>query len=76
MIKLVADEDFNNRILRGARRRQPQLDIVRVQDTLTREERDDDSKILEWAAAQHRVLITSGIGLLLPSTSLKRKRNE
>lgn len=50
MIKLATDEDFNNRILRGLLRRQPQLDIVRVQDPLTRDERDDDRKILEWLA--------------------------
>ena len=46
MIKLATDEDFNNRILRGLLRRQPQLDIVRVQDVLTRDERDDDRKTL------------------------------
>lgn len=32
MLRLAADEDFNNRILRGLIRRQPELDIVRVQD--------------------------------------------
>jgi hypothetical protein len=39
MIKFATDEDFNNRILRGVLRRQPRLDIVRVQDALTWEER-------------------------------------
>jgi hypothetical protein len=42
MTRLAADEDFNNRILRGLLRRQPGLDIVRVQDALSREDRDDD----------------------------------
>lgn len=32
MLRLAADEDFNNVILRGARRRNADLDIVRVQD--------------------------------------------
>jgi hypothetical protein len=30
--KLLTDEDFDNRILRGLLRRLPELDIVRVQD--------------------------------------------
>jgi len=47
MIKLATDEDFNNRILRGVLRHQPQLDIVRVQDVLTREEQNDDQQILK-----------------------------
>lgn len=61
MIKLATDEDFNNRILRGVLRRQPRLDIVRVQDVLSREERDDDRKILEWLAAEQRVLLTHDV---------------
>lgn len=61
MIKLLTDEDFNGRILRGVLRRQPQLDVARAQDVLTREERDDDRKVLEWAAAEQRVLITHDV---------------
>jgi predicted nuclease of predicted toxin-antitoxin system len=66
MIKLAADEDFNNRILRGLLRRRPGLDVVRVQDVLSREERDDDRKILEWAAAERRVLLTHDITTMQP----------
>lgn len=33
MLRLAADENFNNDILRGLLRRAPDLDIVRVQDT-------------------------------------------
>jgi len=32
MLRLVADENFNNDIVRGLLRRKPDLDIVRVQD--------------------------------------------
>jgi hypothetical protein len=32
MIRFVADENLDNRILRGLLRRQPDLDVVRVQD--------------------------------------------
>lgn len=32
MLLLIADENFNNDIVRGLLRRKPELDIVRVQD--------------------------------------------
>ena len=32
MLMLAADENFNNNIVRGLFRRNPQLDIVRIQD--------------------------------------------
>ena len=32
MLLLVADENFNNDIVRGLQRRKPDVDIVRVQD--------------------------------------------
>ena len=31
-LRLLVDEDFDNAILRGVRRRLPELDIVRAQD--------------------------------------------
>jgi hypothetical protein len=32
MLRLAADENFNNGIVRGVRRRDPAIDIVRIQD--------------------------------------------
>jgi hypothetical protein len=32
MLRYLADENFNNNIVRGLLRRQPDLDIIRVQD--------------------------------------------
>ena len=32
MLRFVADENFNNNIVRGLLRRQPELDLVRIQD--------------------------------------------
>jgi hypothetical protein len=56
MLLLVADENFNNDILRGLLRRDPSLDIVRIQDVgLTHA---PDPVVLEWAAQQNRVLLT------------------
>ena len=40
MLLLVSDENFNNDIVRGLLRRNPNLDIVRVQDVGLRGEED------------------------------------
>ena len=56
MLLLVADENFNNDILRGLLRRNSSLDIVRIQDVgLTHA---PDPVVLEWAAQENRVLLT------------------
>ena len=56
MLLLVADENFNNDILRGLLRRDPSLDIVRIQDIgLTHA---PDPEVLEWAARENRGLLT------------------
>ena len=56
MLLLVADENFNNDILRGLLRRNPSLDIVRIQDVGLVQAPDPD--VLEWAAQEDRVLLT------------------
>lgn len=60
MIKLLADENLRNSIVRGIRRRLPEIDIVRVQDVGLSATADPD--ILAWAAEQDRVLITHDVG--------------
>ena len=59
MLRLATDEDFNNRIVRGLIRRQPNVDIVRVQDKGLRGK--EDRIILEWAANEGRVLLTHDV---------------
>lgn len=56
MLLLVADENFNNDIVRGLIRKHPQLDIIRIQDVGLRGA--DDPAILEWAAKEDRVVLT------------------
>lgn len=56
MLRLVADEDFNNDILRGLLRRQEALDLVRVQDVGLRQA--DDDTVLAWAAHNKRLVVT------------------
>jgi predicted nuclease of predicted toxin-antitoxin system len=56
VIKLLTDENFDGDILRGLRRRLPTLDVIRVQDVGLDATPDPD--ILDWAAAQGRILLT------------------
>ena len=62
MLKFLADENFNNDILRGLARRVPELDIVRVQDVGLAGA--DDPSVLEWAAGQSRVLLTHDVATI------------
>jgi len=59
MLRFLADENFNNQIVRGILRRRPEIDIVRVQDVDLSE--TDDRVILEWAAQQGRILLTHDV---------------
>jgi hypothetical protein len=61
MLRLVADENFNN-IVRGLLRRQPDLDIVRVQDSGL--SGADEPTVLEWAAQERRVLLTHDVSTI------------
>jgi predicted nuclease of predicted toxin-antitoxin system len=61
-VRFLADEDFDNDIVRGLLRRCPTLDIVRVQDvTLSGQ---PDPVILEWAAKEGRILLTHDVSTL------------
>ena len=62
MIRLAADENFNNDILRGLLRRNSKLDIVRIQDVGL--SGADDPTILEWAAREKRVLLTHEVSTI------------
>ncbi|MEX0716299.1 MAG: DUF5615 family PIN-like protein [Planctomycetaceae bacterium] len=56
MLRLLADENFNGDIVRGLLLRQPNLDIVRVQDVDLAG--SDDPEILAWAAENDRIVLT------------------
>jgi hypothetical protein len=56
MLRLLADENFSGDILRGLLLRQPNLDLVRVQDVGLASAGDPD--ILAWAAENNRILLT------------------
>jgi hypothetical protein len=62
MIRLLADENFDNAIVRGVRRRNPRVDLVRAQDVgLTAVE---DPDVLEWAAQEGRVLLSHDVATI------------
>ncbi|MFB8795415.1 MAG: DUF5615 family PIN-like protein [Microcoleus sp.] len=62
MLRFLAYENFNNQIVRGILRRNPDVDIVRVQDMGLIEA--DDPKVLEWAALQGRVVLTHDVATM------------
>jgi len=69
VFRLLADENFNVDIVRGLLLRQPDLDIVRVQDVgLTGE---DDLQVLAWAAENNRIVLTHDRATM-PSYALER----
>ena len=62
MLRLAADENFNNDTIRGLVRRKPDVDIVRIQDVGL--SGADDPDVLDWAARQGRVLVTHDVSTL------------
>jgi Domain of unknown function (DUF5615) len=63
-LRFLVDENFDNRILAGLRRRRPELDILRVQDVgLIGAE---DPVILAWAAEDERILLTHDVATVPP----------
>ena len=56
MLRLAADENLTGDIVRGLLRRNQRIDVLRVQDTGLLGA--DDLRVLAWAAAERRVLVT------------------
>src|SRR5262249_46879416 len=57
MLRLASDADVHGDLIRGLRRRLPDVNLVRVQDALP--EGTPDLEVLTWAASENRVLITN-----------------
>lgn len=61
-MRWLADENFNDDILRALRRRKPGIDIVRAQDVGLKGV--DDEMLLAWASDQGRVLLTHDVSTI------------
>ncbi len=61
-LRLAADENFNQDIIRGLLRRNPDLDLVRIQDVGL--SGASDPIVLEWVAAEDRLLLTHDVTTL------------
>src|SRR4051794_14307255 len=62
MLRFLADENFNNDVVRGVRRRNPVVDFVRVQDEGL--SGADDPTVLEWAARTGRIVFTHDVSTM------------
>lgn len=58
-MRFATDENFDGHMLRGLRRRLPDLDVIRIQDTLMYQASDPD--LLAWLAEENRILITHDV---------------
>lgn len=63
MLRFLADEDFDAKILRGLKRRLPDLDLVDVRSVGLLSAADPE--VLEWAAREARVLLTHDVNTML-----------
>lgn len=62
MIRFLADENFNNQIVRGILRQNSQVDIVRVQDVGL--SGIDDPTVLAWAAEEGCIVLTHDVATM------------
>lgn len=61
-VRFLADENFDHRTIAGLLRRDPDLDIVSVQEVGLR--RADDATVLEWAAREGRIVVTHDVATM------------
>lgn len=62
MLTFAADENFNNDIVRGVRRRLRSVTIIRVQDVGLKSA--DDPTVLDWAAQDGRAVLTHDVSTM------------
>lgn len=74
MLRYLADEDFDNRILRAFQRTDAGIDWVRVQDIGL--SGCEDELILRYAASEQRVVLTCDVSTMTAAASGRLKRAE
>jgi hypothetical protein len=63
MLSLISDEDGHDNVIRGLRRREAELDVVRAVDIGLAQ--TPDPLILAWAAEHDRILITGDLNTMV-----------
>jgi hypothetical protein len=69
-VKWLADECFDNDVIRGLLRRSPDFDLVRAQDISEVAGRDDET-LLAWAGKNDRVVLTHDLATMVPALQLQ-----
>lgn len=70
-LKWLADECFDNDIVRGLYRRVIGIDLIRAQDIPEVSGRSD-AVLIEWAAAQDRIILTHDISSMHAAIEARR----
>ena len=73
-MKWLADECFDNDIIRGLLRRSPGFDLIRPQDAFEVAGRDDET-LLAWAAKNDRVVLTHDLATMIPALRSGHERS-
>jgi hypothetical protein len=63
-VKWLADECFDNDIVRGLLRRFPTLDLIRAQDIVEIAGKDDET-LLAWATTHKRIVLTHDLATMV-----------
>jgi Domain of unknown function (DUF5615) len=63
VFRFLADENFNNQIVRGVLRQSSDIDMVRVQDMGL--SGADDPAVLGWAAQEGRIVLTHDVATMV-----------
>jgi uncharacterized protein DUF5615 len=72
-VRWLADECFDNDIIRGLLRRTPDFDLVRTQD-VPDIAGSDDGKLLAWATSNQRTVLTHDLATMIPTILLQRQQ--
>ena len=72
-MKWLADECFDNDIIRGLLRRSPELDLIRARDVSEIAGRDDE-KLLAWATKNERIVLTHDPATMIPAVLLQQQQ--
>ncbi len=64
MVRLLTDENFDQKIVRGLRLRLPHLDLISVREAGLASH--PDKLILHWAAKENRAILTHDISTMVP----------